>query len=161
MSLRTIVVGSVTAFTVASFLLISAEAHAQTKMPVPKFSFVQTSGVKLRIAEMGQDPLVLLLHGWPESWYSWRHQLPALAKAGYRAVAPDLRGYGESDKPPRVEDYDIVQLTADAAGLVEALGEKDAVLVGHDWGAVIAWQAMLLHPERFRALASQEDCPIG
>jgi pimeloyl-ACP methyl ester carboxylesterase len=94
------------------------------------------------------------VHGWPESWYSWRHQLAALAAAGYRAVAPDMRGFGKSDKPEAVEDYDIHHVGADLVGLVEALGEKTAVLVAHDWGAIVAWQCMLLHPERFTALVA-------
>jgi pimeloyl-ACP methyl ester carboxylesterase len=92
---------------------------------------------------------VVLLHGWPESWYSWRHQLPALAAAGYRAVAPDMRGYGGSDRPADVEAYDIHHLTGDVVGILDALGERTAVVVGHDWGAVVAWQCVLLHPDRF------------
>ena len=118
----------------------------------PTLRFVETNGVQLRIAEMGSGPLVLLVHGFPESWYSWRHQLPALAAAGYHAVAPDMRGYGKSDKPEAVEAYDIHHLTADLAGLVDALGQEQAVLIGHDWGALIVWNAMLLHPQRFSAV---------
>ena len=82
--------------------------------------FIQSNGIKVRIAEMGSGPLVILLHGFPESWYSWRHQLPALAKAGFQALAPDLRGYGKSDKPEKVEDYDIQHLTADVVGIEDA-----------------------------------------
>ena len=115
---------------------------------------LETNGIRVRIAEQGEGPLVLLLHGFPESWYSWRHQLPALAEAGFHAVAPDLRGYGASDAPEAVEDYDIVHLTADAAGIVDALGEETAVVVGHDWGAIVAWQCALLRPDRFRAVAA-------
>ena len=115
---------------------------------------VQVNGVQLRIAEMGGGPLVLLVHGWPESWYSWRHQMPALAAAGFRVVAPDMRGYGGSDKPEAVESYDIHQVTGDLAALVETLGEREAILVGHDWGAIVAWHAMLLHPQRFTALVA-------
>jgi len=91
----------------------------------------------------------VLLHGWPESWYSWRHQLPAVAAAGYRTVAPDMRGYGGSDKPPDVEAYDIHHLTGDVVGILDALGERTAVVAGHDWGAMVAWQCVLLHPDRF------------
>jgi pimeloyl-ACP methyl ester carboxylesterase len=116
--------------------------------------FIRANGIQMRIAERGSGPLVILVHGWPESWYSWRHQLEALAAAGYRAVAPDMRGYGKTDKPPAVEDYDIQHVTADIAGLVDALGEKTAVLVGHDWGAIVAWHCMLLHPDRFTALVA-------
>ncbi|MDA0365966.1 MAG: alpha/beta hydrolase [Chloroflexi bacterium] len=115
--------------------------------------FVEANGIRMRIAEAGTGPLVLLLHGFPESWYSWRHQLGALADAGYHVVAPAMRGYGESDSPPDVEDFDITHLVGDAAGLVEALGEERAVVVGHDWGAIIAWQCALLRPDRFRAVA--------
>ena len=115
---------------------------------------VQTNGIKMRIAEMGSGPLVVLLHGWPESWYSWRHQLPALANAGFRVVAPDMRGFGKTDAPMAVEDYDIQKLTADVIGLLDALGEKNAVVVGHDWGAFVAWHCLLLHPDRFRGLVA-------
>lgn len=111
--------------------------------------FIRANGIQLRIAEEGRGPLVVLLHGWPESWYSWRHQLPALAAAGYHAVAPDMRGYGQSDKPSSVEAYDIHHLTADVVGILDALGERTAVVVGHDWGAIVAWQCLLLHPDRF------------
>ena len=120
----------------------------------PILRFIQSNGITMRIAEMGNGPLVILVHGWPESWYSWRHQLPALAAAGYHVVAPDMRGYGKTDKPSPVEDYDIQHVTADIAGIVEALGEKTAVLVGHDWGAIVAWNCMLLHPDRFTALVA-------
>ncbi len=115
---------------------------------------IESNGIKLRIAEAGSGPLVIFVHGWPESWYSWRHQLPAVAAAGFHAVAPDMRGYGKSDKPEAVEDYDIQHLTADLVGIVDALGEKQAILVGHDWGAIVAWHAMLLHPDRFTALVA-------
>lgn len=120
----------------------------------PSLRHVQVNGVRLRIAEMGKGPLVMLVHGWPESWYSWRHQMPALAGAGFRAVAPDMRGYGQSDKPAAVERYDIHHVTGDLVALVDALGEKTAILVGHDWGAIVTWHAMLLHPQRFRALVA-------
>jgi epoxide hydrolase A/B len=119
-----------------------------------KLRTVSTNGIRMRIAEEGSGPLVLLLHGFPESWYSWRHQLPALAAAGYRVVAPDQRGYGETDAPAGIDQYDILDLTADAVGLLDALGEKQAVVVGHDWGSPVAWHCALLHPERFRAVAA-------
>lgn len=125
---------------------------AATPETEPKLRIIEANGIKIRIAEMGKGPLVLFLHGFPESWYSWRHQLPALAKAGYHAVAPDLRGYGKSDKPAAVEDYDIRHLAGDAVGILDALGEKTAVLVGHDWGSIVAWNTLLLYPDRFTAL---------
>ena len=145
------------AMAVTLTLTAFTNSEAQLKRPTearPTLRFIKTNGIKLRIAEMGKGPLVILVHGWPESWYSWRHQLPALAAAGYRAVAPDMRGYGKSDKPQAVEDYDIQHLTADLAGIVDALGEKEAILIGHDWGAIVSWQAMLFYPQRFKALVA-------
>ncbi|HEX7477568.1 MAG TPA: alpha/beta hydrolase [Polyangiales bacterium] len=113
---------------------------------------VTTNGVRLHIAEQGQGPLVVLLHGFPESWYSWRHQLGPLAAAGYHVVAPDLRGFGDSDKPQAVSAYDQVELAADVAGLIDALGEQRAVVVGHDWGAPAAWHSALLYPDKVRGV---------
>jgi pimeloyl-ACP methyl ester carboxylesterase len=112
---------------------------------------VSANGVRLHVAEAGTGPLVLLLHGFPEFWWSWRHQLVGLAEAGYRVVAPDLRGYGASDKPPR--GYDGYTLAGDVAGLVRALGERDAMIVGHDWGGLLAWIVGTLHPRVVRRLA--------
>ena len=126
----------------------------------PTLRLIETNGIKMRIAEEGQGPLVLLLHGWPESWYSWRHQLPALAAAGFHAVAPDMRGFGKTDKPAAVGDYDIQHLTADIVGVIDALGEKTAVVIGHDWGAIVAWHCLLLHPDRFTALVAM-SVPYG
>ncbi len=114
---------------------------------------VETNGIRLRVAVEGDGPLVILVHGWPELWYSWRHQIPALAAAGWRVVAPDMRGYGGSDKPHEVEAYGMRTLTADVVGLIDAFGEERAVLVGHDWGAPICWHTALLHPGRVRAVA--------
>jgi pimeloyl-ACP methyl ester carboxylesterase len=128
--------------------------RASAEMPLPSMRTIEANGIKMRIAEAGSGPLVIFVHGWPESWYSWRHQLPAVAAAGYRAVAPDMRGYGKSDKPAAVEDYDIQHLTEDLVGIVDALGETKAILVGHDWGAIVAWHAMLLQPDRFSALVA-------
>jgi pimeloyl-ACP methyl ester carboxylesterase len=111
---------------------------------------VSTNGTRLHIAECGSGPLVLLVHGFPEFWWSWRDQLTALADAGYRAVACDLRGYGASDKPPR--GYDIFTLASDLAGLIRALGERQAVLVGQDCGGFLAWSTAVLHPDVVRRL---------
>ncbi|MFY1828164.1 alpha/beta fold hydrolase [Myxococcus fulvus] len=122
---------------------------------------VETNGIHLHVAEAGTGPLVLLLHGWPESWYSWRHQLIALAAAGYHAVAPDIRGYGRSDKPAAVEAYSMKQLVADAVGLLDALGEERAVVVGNDWGSAMAWTCAALHPERFRAVVGMSVPHLG
>ena len=115
---------------------------------------VVVSGVELHVAECGEGPLVLLCHGWPELWWSWRHQLPVLAEAGYRAVAPDQRGYGRSGRPEPVEDYDIVHLAGDVVGLIDALGEERGVLVGHDWGAMVGWHVAQAAPERLHGFAA-------
>jgi pimeloyl-ACP methyl ester carboxylesterase len=114
--------------------------------------FVDTNGIRMHIAEQGTGPLVILCHGFPECWYSWRHQLGALAEAGYHVVAPDQRGYGQTDRPEPITAYDIFQLTGDIVGLVHALGEEQAVIAGHDWGAPVAWFGALLRPDLFRAV---------
>jgi pimeloyl-ACP methyl ester carboxylesterase len=113
---------------------------------------IEANGIKLHVAEQGAGPLVLLCHGFPESWYSWRHQLAALAAAGFHAVAPDMRGYGRSDKPDAIEAYTLLHLVGDMVGLLDALGADQAVIAGHDWGAPVAWHAALLRPDRFRAV---------
>ena len=115
--------------------------------------FIETNGLNMHIAEQGIGPLVLLCHGFPEFWYSWRYQLPALAAADYHVVAPDQRGYGQTDRPAAVESYTLLHLVGDLVGLLDALGEQQAVIVGHDWGASVAWHAALLRPDRFRAVA--------
>ena len=114
---------------------------------------VEANGVRIHLAEAGQGPLVLMCHGFPESWYSWRHQLSALAEAGWRAVAPDMRGYGQTDRPEEIEKYTLFHLVGDMVGILDALGEEKAVIVGHDWGAPVAWRAALLRPDRFRGVA--------
>src|SRR3954453_6631865 len=111
---------------------------------------ISANGVVLHVAEAGTGPLVLLLHGFPQFWWTWRAQLTTLADAGFHVVAPDLRGYGASDKPPR--GYDLPTLSADAAALVRALGEQDAVVVGHDWGGLLGWTMAALHPRTVRRL---------
>jgi pimeloyl-ACP methyl ester carboxylesterase len=113
---------------------------------------VETNGIKMHIAEQGKGTLVILCHGFPELWYSWRHQLRALAEAGFHAVAPDQRGYGRTDRPEAIEEYNILKLTGDIVGLVHTLGEEKAIIVGHDWGAPIAWHCTLLRPDIFKAL---------
>lgn len=143
------------ALALALFAAVSTFAQEQ-----PTMRTIQSNGINLRIAEMGKGPLVILVHGWPESWYSWRHQIPALANAGYHVVAPDMRGYGKSDKPEAVEDYDIHHLTADVVGIIDAMGEKTATVIGHDWGALVAWNCVLLHPERFNAVVTM-SVPYG
>jgi len=111
-----------------------------------------TNGIKVRAAVEGTGHLVIMVHGWPELWYSWRHQIRPVAEAGFKVVAPDVRGYGGSDKPHPIEAYDMIELTADIVGLIDALGEEKAILVGHDWGAPICWNTAVLHPKRISAV---------
>jgi pimeloyl-ACP methyl ester carboxylesterase len=113
---------------------------------------VEANGIHMHIAESGAGPLVVLCHGFPESWYSWRHRLHALAEAGFQAIAPDMRGYGQTDRPEQLDRYTLLHLVGDVVGLLDALGAKTAVIVGHDWGAPVAWHAALLRPDRFRGV---------
>lgn len=115
---------------------------------------VEANGIRMHLAEQGEGPVVLLCHGFPETGYSWRHQLAALAEAGYRAVAPDLRGYGGTDRPAEVDRYTLLHLVGDVVALLDALGAPRAVIVGNDWGATLAWQAALLRPDRFRGVVA-------
>jgi pimeloyl-ACP methyl ester carboxylesterase len=116
--------------------------------------YVSANGIRFHVVEAGSGPLVLLLHGFPEFWWAWRNQIPALAAAGYHVVAADLRGYGGTDKPPG--GYDLYTLAGDVGRLVRALGEQEAAVVGHDWGGVLAWAAATLHPGQVRQLAVLE-----
>ena len=115
---------------------------------------VKTNGITLHVAEAGpaDGKPVILCHGFPESWYSWRHQVGALADAGYHVLAPDQRGYGDSDLPDQVTDYGIGPLTDDLLGLLDDIGEEKAVFVGHDWGALIVWDMARIHPDRMEAV---------
>ena len=113
---------------------------------------VNVNGVRLHVVEQGEGPLVVLVHGFPELWYSWRFQLPAVASAGFRAVAFDQRGYGRSSKFWNTHAYTIHRLVDDVVGLVQALGERRAILIGHEWGAPVVWTAAWLHPEMFRGV---------
>ena len=114
---------------------------------------IETNGIELRVVEEGEGPAIVLCHGFPELAYSWRHQIPVLAAAGYRVLAPDMRGYGGSTVPADVEDYDVLTVGRDIAGLMDAFGEREAILIGHDWGATVCWTLALTHPERVRAVA--------
>ena len=116
-------------------------------------AYAEVNGIRLHYVHVGEGPLVVLLHGFPEFWYSWRHQIPALAKAGFHVVAPDMRGYNLSDRPRDWRRYDADILAQDIAGLIDHLGEGTAYLAGHDWGAVIAYQTAMRHPELLRKLA--------
>jgi pimeloyl-ACP methyl ester carboxylesterase len=113
---------------------------------------IQANGIKIHLAEAGEGPLVLLCHGFPESWYSWRWQLTALSEAGYHAVAPDMRGYGTTEAPAEIDKYTLLHLVGDMVAIVESLGGAPAVIVGHDWGAPVAWHAALLRPDLFRGV---------
>ncbi len=121
-------------------------------MAEPTHRTIWTNGIDLHVVEQGTGPPVVLCHGFPELWYSWRHQIRALAEAGYHVIAPDQRGYGGSDRPVDVEAYDIVNLVDDLTGLLDALGEERAVFVGHDWGSIVVWQLALMAPDRTRAV---------
>jgi pimeloyl-ACP methyl ester carboxylesterase len=122
--------------------------------PARNFEHIATNGVKLRCVVEGQGPLAILVHGWPESWYSWRHQIDVLVMAGYRVVVPDVRGYGGSDKPEPVEAYDMESLIGDVLGLIAHFGRTRALLIGHDWGAPIVWNTTALHPEQASAVVA-------
>jgi pimeloyl-ACP methyl ester carboxylesterase len=122
--------------------------------PEPAFQSIATNGIRLRCVVEGDGPLAVLVHGWPESWYSWRHQIRPLVEAGYRVVVPDVRGYGGSDKPAAIEAYDMASLIGDVLGLIDHFGQAQAVLVGHDWGAPVVWNTTALHPGRVRAVAA-------
>jgi len=113
---------------------------------------VEANGIRMHIAEQGTGPMVLLCHGFPECWYSWRHQLGALAAAGFHALAPDMRGYGQTDAPQEIDRYTLLHLLGDMVGLLDALDIERAVIVGHDWGAPVTWLAAQLRPDRFPAV---------
>ncbi|PTR28065.1 alpha/beta fold hydrolase [Pseudomonas sp. GV085] len=121
-------------------------------MNEPHLEMLDINGIRMQVATQGCGPLVLLCHGFPELWYSWRNQLAALATAGYRAVAPDMRGYGGTDAPAEPDAYTMLHLVGDMVALVHALGEQQAVIVGHDWGALVAWSAAMMRPDLFRAV---------
>jgi pimeloyl-ACP methyl ester carboxylesterase len=121
-------------------------------MDVIRHRTVEANGIRIHLAEQGEGPAVLLCHGFPESWYSWRYQLAALSRAGFHAIAADMRGYGQSEQPQEIERYSLLHLVGDMVGVLDALGEKQAVIAGHDWGAPVAWHSALLRPDRFRAV---------
>ena len=127
-----------------------------TESPVAGVTLKTTNAnnIHMRYAEAGSGPLVLFCHGWPERWYSWRHQLQAVSAAGFRAVAPDMRGYGSTQAPDAIDQYTLFHLVGDMAELVKALGETRAVIVGHDWGAPVAWHAALWRPDLFTAVSA-------
>jgi epoxide hydrolase A/B len=113
---------------------------------------ITVNGIRMHVAEAGTGPLVVLCHGWPELWYSWRQQLPVLAQAGFHVVAPDMRGFGETEAPAEIGAYTILHNVGDIVSLVDALGEREAIIIGHDWGAPVAWTAAMMRPDLFRAV---------
>jgi pimeloyl-ACP methyl ester carboxylesterase len=144
---------ALSAFTVGgAFGKLPTPAVADAMLPDVTHRSIETNGIRLHVAEQGEGPLIMLCHGFPECWYSWRHQLGTLAQAGFHVVALDLRGYGRSDRPEETEKYTLLDDVGDLVGLLDALGAQQAVIAGHDVGATIAWQAALLRPDRFRAV---------
>jgi epoxide hydrolase A/B len=132
--------------------LIEPPVDGVGEMATVSHRMVRTNGIQMHVAEQGEGPVVVLCHGFPELWYSWRHQIAPLADAGFRVVVPDMRGYGSTDRPAATDAYDIVQLTGDMVGLLDALQSDQAVFVGHDFGALVAWNLSVLAPERVRAV---------
>jgi pimeloyl-ACP methyl ester carboxylesterase len=127
----------------------------------PTFQRIATNGITLRAMVRGEGPLIVLVHGWPESWYSWRHQIEPLVQAGYRVAAIDVRGYGGSDKPEAIEAYSMRELTSDVAGVIDALGGSPAILIGHDWGAPLVWTTAILHRDKVRAVVGMSVPHLG
>ncbi len=117
-----------------------------------RLEIFQVNDIKIRTAVAGEGSLIIMVHGFPELWYSWRHQIDALAKEGFMVVAPDVRGYGGSDKPPEIASYDMLNMTKDVVDLIAACGKDEAILIGHDWGAPICWNTAALHPGRVSAV---------
>ncbi len=120
---------------------------------------ISANGIEIFVTEQGSGPLVLLCHGWPELSHSWRHQIPAIAAAGFRVVAPDMRGFGRTSAPESIESYSIFDLVGDMVALVAALGETKATIIGHDWGAPVAWHAALFRPDIFTAVGGLSVAP--
>ncbi|KAJ6812665.1 uncharacterized protein M6B38_148795 [Iris pallida] len=112
------------------------------------------NGINMHVAEKGQGPVVLLIHGFPETWYAWRHQIASLAALGYRAVAPDLRGYGDTDVPPSVTSYSILHMVGDIVALIDSLGQEQVFVVGHDWGALVAWSLCQFRADKVKAMVA-------
>ncbi|MFT5929340.1 MAG: pimeloyl-ACP methyl ester carboxylesterase, partial [Candidatus Azotimanducaceae bacterium] len=135
----------------------------------PTSRMIETNGIQMRVFEAGTGPAVLLIHGWPESWYSWRHQITYLAEAGYRVIAPDMRGYGDTDSPEQADQYRIDIIVDDVVGILDTLDIDKSTIVGHDWGAMVVWHAALLKPERFNGVLAMsvpyagpsKEAPLG
>jgi pimeloyl-ACP methyl ester carboxylesterase len=138
----------------AAWSLAGLAAGAAAEPGAPTRRTVEANGIRIAIVEQGSGPLVLLCHGFPETSYSWRHQMSALAAAGFHAVAPDMRGYGDSDRPAGIDQYSIFHLAGDLVGVMDALDTRTAVVVGHDVGASVAWQLAQMRPDRVRAVVA-------
>jgi pimeloyl-ACP methyl ester carboxylesterase len=136
--------------------LIDQDHHVQQR----NFQMINTNGITLRVVVEGDGPLLLLLHGFPQCWYLWRHQIDELVAAGYQVAVPDQRGYGGSDKPASVTAYEVTQLAADAVGIADALGHEKFTLVTHDWGAVLGWDMVMLYPQRINAVFALSVPPV-
>lgn len=148
---KTVFAGLAAVMIIAAMPALSSATKPAVMPPV---RMVEANGINLAVYEAGCGPAIVLLHGFPGLAFTWRHQIPALVEVGYRVIAPDLRGYGLSDIPAAVEDYDIAHLTGDVAGLLDALDLEDAVLMGHDWGGLLAWQMALFYEERVAGVIS-------
>ena len=149
---RTLLAGFGAAAFVTAFPAMADQGLAPPLMPPVRM--VGTNGIHLAVYEAGSGPAIVLLHGFPGLAYTWRYQIPALVAAGYRVVVPDLRGYGLSDMPEAIEDYDLAHLTGDVVGLLDALGIEKAVFMGHDWGGLLSWQMALFHETRTAGVIS-------
>lgn len=141
-------------FLLGAASLVTMPALAATTPAMPPVRYVDTNGIRMAVFEAGSGPAIVLLHGWPELAFSWRHQIAPLAAAGYRVIVPDQRGFGLTDRPAKVEDYDLAHLTGDLVGLLDALKIDKAVFCGHDWGGFIAWQMPLWHQKRVAGVIS-------
>jgi pimeloyl-ACP methyl ester carboxylesterase len=149
---KMIIVAVATAISLATLPAIGSQTQVAPTMP--PVEMVATNGIQLAVYEAGSGPAVVLLHGFPGVAYTWRHQIPALVDAGYRVIVPDLRGYGLSDRPQNVEEYDIAKLTGDVVGVLDSLNIEKAVFIGHDWGGLLAWQMALFYKERTNGVVS-------
>lgn len=143
-----------TLLAVTAQLVVYGSVKAFSHEAPMKDTIISTATIRMSIIEAGQGPLVLLCHGFPETKYAWRHQVEALGRGGYRAVAPDMRGYGKTEAPEHPDQYTVFHAVGDLVALLDTLGEEQAVVVGHDWGATVAWHAALMRPDRFRAVVA-------
>jgi epoxide hydrolase A/B len=134
-----------------------AKDHTPVHLDGVSHRCIETNGLRIHMAEQGTGPLLLLCHGFPELWYSWRKQIPVLAEAGYHVVALDMRGYGQTDQPAEQGAYTLLHLVGDLVGVLEALGESHATLIGHDWGSNVCWQAALMRPDLFPVLVTMSS----